>query len=428
MTEPKDRKTIKDTQLKLLKSLIPTVYKKSSFYKKKYSAAKVDISSIKKVEDITKLPFTTKDDLVKNSQDFIINKDIAEWHMTGGTTGAPTIIGWTKNDLNVMMEIETRNQRILGTKKGEIFLNTLPYGMFWPASLIHNAAMAAGASVVPAGKTETMEQQISLMKLFKPNVIVGIPQFVLRMAYSYEEITGISAEKSSVKKLYVIGEPVSDKLRKTIENAWGAELRNGYGLSEICGSVECYEKNGVHWHEDHVLAEIIDPKTGEALEDGEGELVLTSLTKDGTVVIRYRSGDNSKIIKEPCSCGSVLIKIMPPKYRIDDLVKIRGTLVSPYIIDEVMLQIPNVQNYLYVISKDDKTLRDNVAVYIEISRMSNYLTDDISKKLKAATWIKPDFVKIVPLNSIPKIGIKMKRFVDLRKDEKLAEILKNLGS
>ncbi|MEO0301807.1 MAG: AMP-binding protein [candidate division WOR-3 bacterium] len=411
------RNEIKKRQVKLLKSILIKAYKRIEFYKKRYREVNVNIDSIKNLRDLQKLPLVRKDDMCKNFRDFLLNKKIVEWHATSGTTGTPTLVGFTKNDVAIQTELEVRNLLSIGVKRGDTVLNTISYGLFVAGMMLHNALIRIGATVVPSGKTSLVDQQVLLIENFHPTVLIGTPQFLIRLAYIYEELTGKSPESTSVRKIYSIGEPLPQKIRKKIEDMWNAKVFIGYGLTEIGSGAECEERNGVHWPEDHIITEVIDPKTQEVIEDGKGELVYTTLTKTGTVAIRFKSGDFSSVIKEPCSCGRNFIRILPPKYRIDDLVKIRGTLLSPYVIDEVMFQIPYVKNYLYIIKRDEKTLRDIIKVYVE-AKENKIDPELISRKLQAFTWVKPNTVKIVKKNSIPLIGNKPRRFFDLRNGKK----------
>jgi phenylacetate-CoA ligase len=204
---------------------------------------------------------------------------------------------------------------------------------------------------------------------------------------------------------------------------WGVEVRQGYGLSEAGTGAECEERNGFHWCEDHCLVEVVDEE-GERVGEGEdGELVYTTISRTGTLAIRFKSNDYSHIIDE-CSCGRNTIKIAPVTHRIDELVKIRGTLTSPYNIDSMLFSYKNVQNYLCVVEKD-KIGTDQMKIFIESDRKDARVTMDLSGKMGGSICVNPNIIKYVPIGSIPSIGSKEKRFVDLRKDNEYNDEVKD---
>ncbi len=423
------RREMTELQNKRLHSTIKLAYEKSSLYRAKFKRAGITPSDIKCYEDLVKIPFSDKKDIVKNFKGAIADKNISVYHTTSGTSGLPTVVGFTKNDVDVQVSVETRNLQTVGVKKSDIVQNTTPYGMFFAGIDLHEAIRNIGATVIPAGKLPTAKQQVGMVVMFAPTVILGIPQYILKLSYAYEEMFGKDPKDTALKKAYVLGEPLSDSVRNRLEERWGIDVRQGYGLSEVGSGAECEEKNGFHWCEDHALVEVIDPKTGEQLSPGEeGELVYTTISRTGTLAIRFRSNDCSHIIDDECSCGNKTIKIATVKHRFDSLVKIRGTLTSPYTIDNMLFGHKNIRNYLCVVEKDEHGVTDQLKVYIESEREDMRVSFDLMDKLGGGVCFTPDIIKYVPIGSIPIIGRKEKRFVDLRSENPDNEIVREFMS
>ncbi|MHA1593664.1 MAG: phenylacetate--CoA ligase family protein [Candidatus Baldrarchaeia archaeon] len=419
------RKELRELQNKRLRHIVKLAYEKSRTYHYKFKEAGVHPDDIKTVEDLPKLPFSSKDDYARDFRGVICDDKIAVWHTTSGTTGLPTIVGFTANDVEVQTSLEARNLRVIGVTEKDIIHNTTPYGMFFAGICLHEGARKIGATVIPAGKMPTAKQHVWLVELFNPTVILGIPQFILKLSYVYEEVTGKDPAKSSIRLIYALGEPLPDTVRKRLEDRWGAEVRIGYGLTEAGSGAECEEKNGVHWPEDHTLVEVVDPKTGEPVGEGEeGELVYTTMTRTGSVAIRFRSRDLSRVILDECSCGRTLVRVLPPKYRKDDLIKIRGTLTSPYAIDRAIFAHPEIRNYLCVIEKDERGVTDILKVYIESEKEDPRIIMDLAQKLGGGICVTPNFIKFVPIGSIPEIGRKGKRVIDLRVENPYEDIVR----
>ena len=293
--------------------------------------------------------------------------------------------------------------------------------MFFAGQVLHDGAVKLGAFIIPASSLKTGKAHIKNIKnpYFRPTAFIGLPQYFLRWGHAWKKDGGDPAS-STMKKAYVLGEPVPAPVRKKIEDVWDVDCRVGYGLSEIGASAECEEKNGYHWPEDEVIVECINPKTGERVNDGEtGELVYTTLTKTGTIAIRYRSGDQSAILGRDCSCGRKHVKLKLIETRIDDLTKIKGTLVSPYAIEDAMFS-HDIEGFLCVIDRGEDT--DQVRIYVK-AKASQELRERIFDSIQINTKFSPTSIKFV--NDIPQIGRKGKRFVDLRKNSPLNQIVKN---
>ncbi len=423
------KEELRSLQNRRLREIVKLAYEKSVLYHEIFKKANIKPDDIKSLEDLKKLPFTSKADFVKDYWGPIVNKRIAEWHITSGTSGIPTIVGFTRSDVKVQVEEERRNLLTAGVRKGDIILNTTPYGLFFAGTMIHEAGIQIGATIIPAGRLPSAEQHVRLIELFKPTVMIGIPQYMLKLANAYETLTGKDPRKSSFRLAYALGEPLPESVRHRLEGAWGIEVRIGYGLTEVGSGAECEASRGVHWPEDHSIVEVIDPNTGEVLNAGErGELVFTTLVRRGTVAIRFRSRDCSFILSDDCGCGSSYVCVMPPKYRLDDLVKIKGTLVSPFAVEEALMSFPEIYHYIYVILKDNTGV-DRVFVFLELNFGD---IEDIKKRtlsrLRAYTWVSVDQVFVVPKETIPRLGRKEKRFIDLRTDTMFRDQILNFIS
>jgi len=417
------RKELERLQKRRLRSTLRLAYEKTRLYREKFKQAGVELNDIKAYDDLAKIPFSSKEDFA----DYLapIASKISVWHTTSGTSGLPAIIGFSDDDLEAQTSMEARNLRLIGVTSQDVVHNVTPYGMFFAGICLHEGARHLGATVIPAGKLPTGKQQARIIDVFKPTVILGIPQFMLKLSYVYEKEIGKDPRKSSLRLAYALGEPLPEVVRKKLEERWSIEVRIGYGLTEAGSAAECEEKDGVHWPEDHTLVEVIDPKTGERVSEGEeGELVFTALTRTGTLSIRFRSNDFSHAILEKCSCGRTLLRLAPPKYRLDDLVKIRGTLTSPFAIDSAIFGFPEIRNYLFVVEKDPSGIVDLMKIFLEADYQEPKTIEGLAEKLGGGICVTPNMIRYVPLGSIPTIGRKEVRFIDLRKDTPYKDAVK----
>jgi phenylacetate-CoA ligase len=419
------RKELERLQKKRLRRTLTLAYEKTRLYREKFKQAGVELNDIKTYDDLVKIPFSSKEDFVKDYLAPIASK-ASVWHTTSGTSGLPTIIGFSNDDLEAQTSIEARNLRLIGVTSQDLVHNVTPYGMFFAGICLHEGVKRLGATVIPAGKLPTGKQQAWIIDVFKPTVILGIPQFILKLSYVYEKEFGKDPRKSSLRLAYALGEPLPDVVREKLEERWGIEVRIGYGLTEAGSGAECEERDGIHWPEDHTLVEVIDPETGERVSEGEeGELVFTTLTRTGTLSIRFRSNDFSHAILEKCSCGRTLLRLAPPKYRLDDLVKIRGTLTSPFAIDSAIFAFPEIRNYLFVVEKDPSGIVDLIKIFLEADYQDPKTTEGLAEKLGGGICVTPNMIGYVPLGSIPTIGRKEVRFIDLRKDSPYKDAVKD---
>lgn len=377
---------------------------KTPLYAELYRRHGIVRNDIKGEDDLWKLPTVSKANLVEDFTKAIGKpEDVFKYHTTSGTSGTPTVVAFTQNDWDIYVEQNAKCLQLIGAIKRDIIYNATPYGMFFAGLVLHDAAIRMGAKVIPAGTLSSINAHFNLIELFNPTVFVGIPQYLFKMGNVYADM-GKDPRDLSIKKAYCLGEPLPNKKRELIEDLFDIEIFCGYGLSEVGAGAECCEKRGFHWPDKDVHVEVLDEHYGK------GELVYTTLTKTGTLAIRFRSRDLGYIIDEPCPCGDKSPLISYIEERIDDLVKIKGTLISPYAIEDAMYSVKGVKNYLFVV--DDDSGLDTVTIFIEGNDVNEV---NIKNVINAATFITPKQVKMVPKDSIPIIGRKIRRFYDFRK-------------
>jgi phenylacetate-CoA ligase len=408
-------------QEKRLRKIIKFAYDNAETYHNKMNSANLKPDDIRTIEDLQKIPFSSKIDVVENPFGVVGDKEnLFKLHTTSGTSGrGETIVFYTYNDWEHYTLQNARCLLSAGFTKEDIVYNATPYGMFFAGQVLHDGAKLLGAFIIPASTLKTGWAHINNIQNphFKPTAFVGLHQYLLRWGHTWIKAGGHPA-KSTLKKAYVLGEPVPPKVREKIEWMWGLDCRIGYGLSEIGASAECDEKNGYHWCEDEVIVEVIDPKTGEPVEDGErGELVYTTLTKTGMLAIRYRSGDESALLGRECSCGRTHVKLRLIETRIDDLMKVKGTLVSPYTIENAMYA-HDIEGFLCVIDREQDS--DVIRIYVRADR-SKDLLNKLVTEVKTKAKFSPTSIQFV--DELPQIGRKGKRVVDLRKESPLNELV-----
>ena len=337
------REALEAIQLKRLKGLVERVYATVPFYKKAFDEKGVKPGDIRHLEDLHRFPFTMKQDLRDNYPFGMFAtpmENVVRIHASSGTTGKPTVVGYTRRDINTWSELMARTLAAAGTHKGDIVHNAYGYGLFTGGLGFHYGAERLGASVIPVSGGNT-KRQILLMRDFRPTVLTCTPSYSLHLAEVAAD-EGVDFKSLDFRVGVFGAEPWTGNMRDEIENLLGLDAVDIYGLSEIIGpgvSVECVEaKNGLHVFEDHFLPEIIDPATGEPLPYGEpGELVFTTLTKEAFPLIRYRTRDLSVLHHEPCKCGRPLVRMGRITGRSDDMLIIRGVNVFPSQIETVLM-------------------------------------------------------------------------------------------
>lgn len=421
------REALEAIQLKRLQALAERVYATVPFYKKAFDEKGVKPDDIKSLEDLHRLPFTMKQDLRDNYPFGMFAtpmENVVRIHASSGTTGKPTVVGYTRRDINTWSELMARTLAAAGTHKGDIVHNAYGYGLFTGGLGFHYGAERLGASVIPVSGGNT-KRQILLMKDFGPTVLTCTPSYSLHLADVAAE-EGVDFRSLDFRVGVFGAEPWTENIRKEIENRLGIDAMDIYGLSEIIGpgvSVECIEaKNGLHVFEDHFIPEIIDPVTAEPLAYGEaGELVFTTLTKEAFPLIRYRTRDLSVLHHEPCKCGRNLVRMGRITGRSDDMLIIRGVNVFPSQIESVLMAREDVAPH-YVLIVDQKEHMDTLEVHVEIDEkiFSDAVKDlqnmekDIEKDIKDLLGVSCK-VQLVEPKTIQRSQGKAQRVIDKRK-------------
>ncbi|HUU75625.1 MAG TPA: phenylacetate--CoA ligase [Methanoregulaceae archaeon] len=410
-----------DLQLKKLKWTLDQVLK-VEFYRNKLKSAGIRPADIKTLDDVQKLPFTRKQDLREGYPFGFIAvplREVVRIHTTSGTTGKPTVVGYTKKDLDVWADLIARNMTMVGVTDEDIFQNMVNYGMFTGGLGFHYGAEKIGVTVIPSATGNT-RRQIEMINDFGVTVIHCTPSYAMRLAEVAEEM---ETSLDSLKIGLFGAEPWSDSMRSELEKKLGVTAYDSYGLSELFGpgvAFECQERDGLHiWH-DRFLVEIIDPVTEEVLEDGEhGELVVTPLAKEAMPLLRYRTGDITMLIEDGCLCGRAK-KIGRITGRSDDMLVIRGINVFPSQIEHVLLQIPEVGNQ-FMVYVDRINHLDEMTIDVEINRshFSGELQDlariqkKVVKELRDSLELRTT-VKLVEPGTLPRFEGKAKRVIDRR--------------
>lgn len=416
---------IKEMQDRLLRQTVSYAYNYSPFYRKLYDSAGVKPDDIKGVEDITKLPFVKKQDLRDNypyGMFAVPLSKIVRIHASSGTTGKPTVTGYTSNDLELWSESLARGLYSAGVRKEDIIQNSYGYGLFTGGLGFHYAGEKIGATVIPASSGNT-QRQIELMRDLGSTVICCTPSYMIYLI-EYANKMGVDLKEDTKLRMGVFGaEPWSEETRKRIESKAGIDAINIYGTSEISGPVvsECQEKAGIHFWADIFIIETIDPKTGEQLGEGEkGELVVTVLGKEGLPMIRWRTGDITSIIYEKCNCGRGHPRIERITGRADDMFIVRGVNVFPSQVEYALMQVKEVsEHYMIILDRDEKGL-DVMKVQVEVNpEFAGKISEELlSKKvqdaLKSYLNVTPQ-VEIVEPETLPRFEGKAKRVVDKRK-------------
>ncbi|MCS7180547.1 MAG: phenylacetate--CoA ligase [bacterium] len=421
-------KELKKIQIERLKKIFNFAKEKIPFYKKLYE--KTGIKKIDSLSDLKNLPFTKKTDLRDNYPFKMFScdlKEVLEIHASSGTTGKLTVVGYTRNDIEVWSEVMARSLACAGVRKGDIIQNAYGYGLFTGGLGVHYGALKLGVTVIPISAGGT-QRQLMIIQDFKSTVLTCTPSYSLYMAEEAKEM-GIDPRKTTIRVGILGAEPWTEGMRRQIEKEWDMIALDIYGLSEIIGpgvAVECEGKEGLHVWADHFLPEVIDPETGEVLEEGkEGELVLTTLTKEALPMIRYRTGDIVKIINSVCpNCKRTMPRISKIKGRIDDMLIIRGINVFPSQIETVLTKSPEVAPHYQIIVTREKHL-DKLEVRVEITEKT--FSDEIKKLEELQKKVEREIsgvlglsvsVKLVEPKSIERSMGKAKRVIDLRKELK----------
>ncbi len=419
------RDEMHNLQSKRLQKLVALVYRNVPFYREKMQALDINPADIVDIEDIGKLPFTTKQDLRDNypyGLQCAAPSEIVRVHASSGTTGNATIVGYTRRDIEVWAEGMARALTAYGVGRGDTFSVSYGYGLFTGGLGAHYGVERIGAAVVPASTGNT-EKHLKLIKDLGVTGIACTPSYALYLAETMERM-GIKKEDLNLRVGAFGAEPWTENMRQEIQQRLGVKGYNLYGLSEVCGpgvSYECEAQNGSHICEDHFYPEIINPETLEELPIGQtGELVFTTLTKEGMPLLRYRTRDLCSLMEGTCSCGRTSVRMGRIMGRSDDMLIIRGINVFPSQVESVILSMPQFEP-VYMIVVDRKNNLDTMQVQVEVRK--NFFNDDIGQmfemrkgladRLKSVISIKAD-VKLMEPGSIERSQGKSVRVIDKR--------------
>lgn len=424
--ETLSRKEIEEIQLSRLKETVSRVYEKVAPYRKKMDAVGVKPEDVKSLKDLSKLPFTTKQDMRDNYPFglFAVPKDkLVRIHASSGTTGKPTVVGYTQADLDSWTECVSRIACMGGASERDVAQICFGYGMFTGALGLHYGLERIGATIVPSS-TGNSEKQIMYMKDFGTTLLVATPSYALRLAEVARE-TGLDPKTDLNVRIGLFGsELLTDAMRDEIHKYWGKEMlvTSNYGMSELMGpgvSGECEYLCGMHINEDYFIPEIIDPDTGEVLPAGEkGELVISCIKKEGLPLIRYRTKDITRLIYEPCKCGRTFCRMENLSGRSDDMLKIRGVNVFPSQIEEVILSFSELGPH-YEIIVEREGYSDKLSIRVELLRSTDSfaeleaLSAKIRSKLRVVLGLDAKIMLESP-NTLQRFEGKAKRIKDLR--------------
>lgn len=423
--ETMSREQIETLQLERLQATVKHCMN-STFYKKRFEEAGLKPEDIKTLDDLRKIPFTTKQDL-RETYPFgmasVPLRKCVRLHSSSGTTGNPTVILHTQKDIDEWANAVARCLWMVGLRPDDVFQNSSGYGMFTGGLGFQYGAERLGALTIPAAAGNSL-RQIKFIKDFGTTAIHAVPSYVTRL-YEVMQSEGVDPRRDTKLKVLAIGaEPHSEEQRKRIENMLGVKAYNSFGMSEMCGpgvGFECKEQNGLHLWEDYYIVEIVDPVTLEPVPDGEiGELVLTTLNREAMPLLRYRTRDLTRVLGRTCPCGRNHVRLDRMRGRSDDMMVLRGVNIFPIQIEKILMQFKELaSNYLITLTTDEDN--DNMTVEVELEELftDDYqrllsLEKEIKRRLKDEILLTPH-VKLVPKGTLPVSEGKAVRVVDKRK-------------
>ena len=423
--EKMPRKDLEQLQLERLQAKVRVVYEKVPFYRQAFKEKGVTPDDIQTLADLTKLPFTSKLDFRDNYPFGLMavpHEQVVRIHSSSGTTGKPIIAPYTQGDIDTWSEIMARTLAAGGATKDDVIQNAYGYGLFTGGLGFHYGAERLGASVIPTSGGNT-KRQILLLQDLETTVITCTPSYALILDETAKDM-GIDLRDTKLRLGFMGAEPWSEQMRGDIEERLGILAINIYGLTEIIGpgvSVECPYKCGMHIAEDHFLVEVINPETGEQLPYGEeGELVITTLTKEAQPVIRFRTKDIVSLNPEPCDCGRTLVRMSRVTGRSDDMLIVRGVNVFPSQIESVLLAIEGVEpHYMIVVDRQHVFKSDELEIWVEVSE--EVFSDEMQKMEKLEQRLREEMdsvlgisahIKLVEPKTIARTEGKAKRVVD----------------
>lgn len=419
-------KELKDIQERKLRSLVNVAYDYSPFYRRKFKEMGISPDDIRSLNDLRRLPFTSKPDLRDNYPFGMFatpTSQIVRFHASSGTTGKPTVIGYTDNDIRVWVESLCRSLSACGVEREDIIQISYGYGLFTGGLGFHYAGEKLGATVIPTSAGNT-QRQLELMKDLKSTVFACTPSYVLYLA-EYANRVGNGIQEDTVLKRGIFGaEPWSEETRKRIEDKTGIDAFDVYGTSEMSGPLftECTEKNGIHIWGDHFIPEVVDSE-GEPVGDGEkGELVVTTISKEAMPLIRWKTGDVTILEEEKCACGRTHPRLMRILGRADDMLIVRGVNVFPSQIEHALMQIPEVgEHYMITLDREEDGM-DVMTIQVEVKEeaFTGKVNDILNLEKKIANTLKTSLnvtskVEIANPGTLQRFEGKAKRVIDNRK-------------
>ncbi|MFN3921475.1 MAG: phenylacetate--CoA ligase family protein [Caldimicrobium sp.] len=420
------REKLREIQLERLTKIVKYAYERIPFYRQRFDEVGLKPEDIRSLEDIKYIPFTSKAHLreVYPFGMFAVPlSEIVEIHSSSGTTGKPVVMGYTRRDIEVWKEVMARSLVAIGATKEDIIQIAYGYGLFTGGLGFHYGALALGATIVPASAGNT-RRQIELMRDFGTTILCCTPSYALYLAEYAQDEMGIDPSTLKLRAGSFGAEMWTEEMRKEIERRFGLKAYNVYGLTEIIGpgvAHECENQEGLHIWEDHFYPEIIDPDTGEPLPEGErGELVLTTLTKEGVPMLRFRTRDITAFIPGQCPCGRTSIRIERIRGRSDDMIKVRGVMLFPYQIEKALLEVQGVEPHYQIILTRPHHL-DEIEVQVEMTKETfsdevkeiETLRKKLEKHLEESIGIRIKVTLVEP-KSLPRSEGKAKRIIDKR--------------
>ncbi len=419
------RPDLEQLQLERLQATVNRAYRNVRFYHRQFVEAKLDPEDVQTMDDIRRLPFTTKEDLraaYPYEMFSVPLREIVRVHSSTGTTGMATVVGYTRNDLRNWSELVARVISAGGVTKHDVVQVTFDYGLFTGGFGLHQGAERVGASVIPVSAGNT-QRQIRIMQDYRTTVLVGTPSYALHMAEVMEEM-GVDPKTTHLRLGLFGGEPFSERMRQEIEARLNILATDNYGLSEVMGpglSGECEYTCGMHINEDHFFCEVIDPETLRPVPFGEeGELVVTTLTREGMPLVRYRTRDLTTLDPEPCKCGRTLMRMGRVHGRTDDMFIVRGVNVFPSQIEAILFDIEGVEPH-YQIILDRKAGLDEMTIQVEISR--DIFTDQMSRLVELESKIVSKIHSEAGVT--PKLKLVEPRTIERTQGEKTSTVIDN---
>ena len=424
--ETMPREDLEQLQLERLQSTLNRVYKNVKFYRNRFDELGIEPADIRSREDLEKIPFTTKDDLRDNypyGMFALPLREVVRIHSSTGTTGKPTVVGYSANDLDSWSEVVARIMTGGGVTKDDVVQIAFGYGLFTRGFGLHYGAERIGASVIPTSSGNT-RRQLMIMEDYRTTALVCTPSYAMFLTEVMEE-DGIDPERLSLKYGLFGAEPWSVKMREELESKTGIIATDNYGLSEVMGpgvAGECLEKSGLHLNEDHFIPEIIDSESGKNLPMGEwGELVLTTVRREAMSLIRYRTRDLTRLYVDECACGRTLVKMEKVTGRTDDMIIFKGVNVYPSQVEEILFEFEGVTPHYQIVLGRDGAL-DTMEILVEVNesiffdemKKQSTMVEKIYDSIRSTLGISAK-VRLVEPRSLQRFEGKAERVIDERK-------------